>query len=39
METGNQIELHNKVEKFTAFLLFAFVEWIHSAAQELKART
>src|SRR6218665_3359208 len=38
METGNQIELNNKVEKFIALLLFACADWIHSAAQERKAR-
>jgi len=39
METGNRIELNNKVEKFIALLLFACADWIHSAAQERKART
>jgi len=31
METGNQIELNNKVEKFMALLLFTCADWIHSA--------
>jgi len=39
METGIQIELNNKVEKFIALLLFACTDWIHSAAQKRKART
>jgi len=39
METGNQIELNNKVEKFIALLLFACAHLMHSAAQEWKGRT
>jgi len=39
METGNRIELNNKVEKFIALVLFACADWIYFAAQERKART
>jgi len=39
METRNQIELNNKVEKFIALLWFACAHLIYSATQERKART